>query len=265
MKSDVVAAARAKIAQLKEEYKSLVTMTQEAVQAKSPTLTEFRTEITLQLPEATRAEVEPILQKTLPYISNAKSIGEIFLFLNLSVWNFLNYGLLQHIVEVYGDDILRQKMEKYVALVDSFRKKTTLEVFWEAYPASKSCPEIPSTLRESLKRVTFKHGNLDVTASLDDIERHRQNLARHVSLPDLTIILEDIKGGSVAIVWLVPPSVADRLADEVQKGNVDFLEQHNILELEIQDSTVYRSKSKLHYNYELNYYVILIMIRNECT
>ena len=246
MKSDVVAAARAKIAQLKEEYKSLVIMTQEAVQAKSPTLTEFRTEITLQLPQPVKSELQLSLKEILPCIYNAKSIGEIFGFFNLyDIWNYLNYGLLQHIMEVYGDDKLHQKMEKYIALVDSFRKKTTLEVFWEAHPASKSCPEIPSTLRESLKRVTFKHGNLDGTASLDDIERHRQNLARHVSLPDLTIILEDIKGGSVATVWLVPPSVADRLADEVQKGNVDFLEQHNILELEIQDSTVYRSKRKL--------------------
>ena len=255
MKSDVVAAARAKIAQLKEEYKSLVTMTQEAVQAKSPTLTEFRTEITLQLLCKTiKSEVQLSLKETLPYIYNAKSIGEIFGFLNLRVWNFLNYGLLQHIVEVYGDDKLHQKMEKYIALVDSFRKKTTLEVFWEAHPASKSCPEIPSTLRESLKRVTFKHGNLDGTASLQDIEQFRQNLALHVSLPDLTIILEDIRGWSVATVWLVPPSVADRLADEVQKGNIDFLEQHNILELEIQDSTVYRSKSKLHhYKHEYLY------------
>ena len=251
MKSGVVAAARAKIAQLQDKYESLVTMTQEAVQAKSPTLTEFRNKITLRAPQPVRSELQMSLKEILPYIYNAKSIGEIFGFFNLyDIWNFLNYGLLQHIVKVYGDDKLHQKVEKYVALVDSFRKQTTLEVFWEAYPASKSCPEIPSTLRESLKRVTFKHGNLDVTASLDDIERHRQNLACHVSLPDLTIILEDIKGGSVAIVWLVPPSVADRLEDEVQRGNVDFLEQHNILELEIQGSTVYRSKSKLHYNYE---------------
>ena len=254
MKSDAVAAARSKIAQLQDKYESLVTMTQEAVLAKSPTLPEFRTEITLQLPESIRSEVQLTLKETLPYIYNAKSIEKIFEVFNLCVWNFLNYGLLQHIVEVYGDDKLHQKMEKYVALVDSFRKKTTLKVFWEAHPASKSCPEIPSTLRESLKRVIFKHGNLDCTALLDDIERHRQNLARHVSLPDLTIILEDIKGGSVATVWLVPPSVADRLVDEVQKGNVDFLEQHNILELEIQDSAVYHSKSKLHhYKHEYVY------------
>ena len=252
MKSDVVVAARAKIAQLQDEYESLVTMTQEAVQAKSPTLTEFRNKITLRLPQPVKSELKLTLKEILPYIYNAKSIEEIFGFFNLyDIWTYLNYGLLQYLVEVYGDDKVHQRMEKYTALVDSFRKKTTLEVFWEAQPASKCCPEVSSTLRESLKRVIFKHGNLDGTASLDDIERYRQKLASHVSLPDLTIILEDIKEGSVATIWLVPPSVADRLADEVQRGNANFLEQHNILELKIQDSTVYRSKSKLHhYNHE---------------
>ena len=248
MKSGVVAAARAKIAQLQDEYESLVTMTQEAVQAKSPTLTEFRNKITLQLPQPVKSELQLSLKEILPCIYNAKSIGEIFGFFNLYyIWNYLNYGLLQHIVEVYGDDKLHQKMEKYITLVDSFRRETTLDVFWKAQPASKKGSEIPSALQESLKQVIFKHNNLDGTASLQDIEQFRQNLALHVSLPDLTIILKDIKGGSVATVWLVPPSVADRLADEVQKGNIDFLEQHNILELEIQDSTVYRSKSKLHH------------------
>ena len=245
MKTDVVSAAREKIVQLKQEYKSLVTMTQEAVEAKSPTLPEFRTEITLQLPESIRSEVQLTLKETLPYIYNAKSIEEIFGFFNLCVWNYLNYGLLQHIVEGYGDDKVHQRMEKYTTLVDSFRRETSLKVFWKALPASNKGSEIPSALRESLKKVICKHDNLNGTASLEDIEQFRRNLARHVSLPDLTIILKDIMKGSVATVWLVPPSVADRLADEVQKGNIDFLEQHNILELEIQDSTVYRSKSKL--------------------
>ena len=223
-----VAAARAKIAQLQDEFRSLVTMTQKAVEAKSPTLPEFHTEITLCLPLSIRSEVQLSLQEILPHTYNAKSIGEIFGFFNLcGIWNYLNYGLLQHIVEVYGDDKLHQRMEKYITLVDSFRRETTLDVFWKAQPASKKGSKIPSALQESLKQVIFKHDNLvDGTASLQDIEQFRQNLAFHVSLPDLTIILKDIKGGSVATVWLDTPSVADRLVDEVQKGNVDFLEQH---------------------------------------
>ena len=218
-------------------------MTQGAVKAKSPTLTEFRTEITLQLPESIRSELETSLLQKIPFISNAKSIDEIFDILNLSgVWSYLNFGLLQHLVEVYGDDELRQRMLKYTTSVDDFRKQTTLKVFWKASPATKNCPEIPIKLRESLSQITIEHGKLDpATTTLNDIDRYRQDLAQKYSFPEFTIILKDIAKGSIVTTWLVPPSLATKLADDMKKGNIRFLWQHNVLELTIQGSTVYRS------------------------
>ena len=240
MESDAVTAAKATIGYLQHEYEQLVIMTQEAVKAKSPTLTAFRTSITLQLPEAVRSEVKLNLMEQLPFIYDAKSIDAIFGILNLSIWSYLNFGLLQHIVKVYGDDELQQRMLKYTASVESFRKQTILAVFWKASPATRKCPKIPTELRESLTQIIFKHGNLDpTTTTLNDIEIHRQDLAQEYSFPDFTIILAHIEKGCVATIWLVPPSLAAKLADEIQRGNVTFLEQHNILELKIQESTVY--------------------------
>ena len=240
LESAAVTAAKTKIEYLRDEYKQLVVMTQEAVKARSTTLTEFCTNITLQLPEAVRMEVELSLTEKLEFIYNAKSIGAIFGILNLSIWSYLNFGLLQHIVKVYGDDELQQRMLKYTTSVEAFRKQTTLEVFWKASPATRKCPKIPTELRESLTQISSKHGNLDpTTTTLNDIEIHRQDLAQEYSFPDFTIILEDIEKGCVATIWLVPPSLAAKLANEIQRGNVTFLEQHNILELKIQESTVY--------------------------
>ena len=242
MESDAVTAAKATIGYLQNEYEQLVIMTQEAVKAKSPTLTAFRTSITLRLPEPTKSELDTSLTKKLQCIYDAKSIDTIFGIFNLSIWSFLNFGLLQHIVEVYGDDALQQRMLDYTTSVEAFRKQTTLEVFWKASPAMRKCPEIPTELRESLTQIIFKHGNLDpTTTTLNDIEQHRKDLAQEYSFPDFTIILADIKKGSIATIWLVPLSLAARLVDKTRKGNASFLEQHNILELKIQESTVYRS------------------------
>ena len=231
------------IRDLREEYKQLVVMTQEAVEAKSPTLKEFRTSITLQLPESVRLELaEPSPMKKLRLMYTADSIEEIFGIFNIQcVWEYLNFGLLQHLVEIYGDDTLQHRMLEYTASVEDFREKTTLEVFWKASPPKGKGPEIPTSLREGLKQITFKHGNLDTTTTLSDIERYRQNLAQEYSFPNFTIILADIEKGCVATIWLVPPSLAAKLADEIKGGNVGFLERHNILELKIQESTVYHS------------------------
>ena len=242
MESDAFTAAKTTIGYLQNEYEQLVMMTQEAVEAKSPTLKEFRTSITLQLPEPTRSELETSLMKKLQFIYDAKSIDTIFGILNLSIWSYLNFGLLQHLVEVYGDDKLQQRMLNYTTSVESFRKATTLKVFWKASPATRKCPKIPTELRESLTQISFKHGNLDpTTTTLNDIERYRQDLAQEYSFPDFTIILAHIEKGCIVTIWLVPPSLATKLADELKRGNVSFLEQHNILELKMQESTVYRS------------------------
>ena len=236
----MVTIAREQIGQLQNEYKQLLVMTQEAIKAESPTLIEFRTSITNQLPEHLRLELaEP--EKLRP-MYDAKSIGEIFGIFDLHIiWNYLNFGLLQHLVEIYGDDKLKQRMLKYTMSVKTFRKQTTLKVFWKASPATRKCPVIPTNIRESLKRITFKHGQLDTTTTLEDIESYRQDLAQEYAFPDFIIILADIEKGCIATTWLVPPSLAAKLADEIKRGNVSFLEQHNILELKIQDSTVYHS------------------------
>ena len=242
MESEVVTIAREQIGQLQNEYEELVLLAQEAVEAKSPTLTQFRTSITLRLPEPTKSELKPTLKENVGIIYAAKSIDEIFGICNLSLWSYLSYGLLQHLVKVYGDDKLQQRMLKYTTTVEAFRKQTTLKVFWKASPAAGKCPKILTNFRESLKPIAFKHSKLDpTTTTLNDIERYRQDLAWEYSFPDFIIILADIEKGCVATTWLVPPSLAAKLADEIKRGNVSFLEQHNILELKIQDSTVYHS------------------------
>ena len=235
--------AKRRIKYLQNEYEQLVIMTQEAVKAKSPTLTQFRTKITLRLPETIRSEMESSLMEKLRFISDAKSIDAIFDILNLSrLWSYLNSSLLGYLVEVYGDDELQQRMLKYTTSVEAFQKETTLRVFWKATPATKKCPEIPSELRESLVQITVKHGNLDpTTATLNDIERYRQDLAQEYSFPEFTIILAGIVKGSIVTTWLVPPFLATKMADDVKKGNITFLRHHSVLELTIGESTVYRS------------------------
>ena len=97
-------------------------------------------------------------------------------------------------------------------------------------------------------RSSFKHTNLDA------IESFRKDLAGKYSFPDFIIFLKEIKKGCVATVRLVPPSLAAKLEDEIKRGNVSFLEQHNVLELKIQESVVYYASK---YFLESNNYNVL--------
>ena len=211
---------------------------------KSPDIDDFRTKITL-LPPEIKPELQQSLTKNLSKIYGAETIDEIFGLFNLQVWNFLNYGLLQHLVNIYGLDKTKEVMKEYASSVESFRKETSLRVFWEAYPAG-ICPTLPHDLRQKLDKVTFEHGNLSDATSLDVIENFRQELCREFSLPDLIVILADIKKGSVTTVWFVPPAVTTTLSNEIQRGNLQFFQQHCILELRIEKTVYNASKLELY-------------------
>ena len=234
--SGPVSVVRTTIKQLQEKYCCLVTKTQKVVEIQCPNIAHFRTRITI-LPPAVSLEHQQKLKEIIPCIYNAKTIEEIFGFLNLLVWNYLNYGLLEHIIDVYGDDNIKQTMQEYASSVELFRKETPLRVFLSAQPGGK-CPDIPTSLRNNLTKVMFKHGDLITESTLDEIEQYRQKLACEYSLPDFVMILVEIREGSVVTVWLMPQTVAAILKDRIPKST-KFLYEHHILLFKIEDITIY--------------------------
>ena len=230
---DRILQTKSNIDQLQRKYRGLVIKTQKFVCQKSPDIAEFRSYITL----SAKAEHQKYLEKYCSQIYQAKSVEEVFGWLNLGVWGYLNFGLLQYIVEVYEEDELIQSMEEYVAAVGAFRKETVLHDFMEAQPKGERL-EIPSDLERDLKKVMFEHRDLTPTSTLEKVEIYRQDLARLYSLPDFVFILAKIEPGSVTTVWLVAPSIANTL----KHGRMTtFLQQHSIHEMKIDGTTIYRS------------------------
>ena len=57
---------------------------------------------------------------------NAKSVDEVFMILD-DYWDYTNYELLQYLVEKFGESGLKKEMNKYVAELEEFEKKTTIQ------------------------------------------------------------------------------------------------------------------------------------------
>ena len=136
---------------------------------------------------------------------------------------------------------MKKMMQEYATSLGVFRKETPLKVFWEASP-DEDCPDVPSNLSKALLKVTFKHGDLKPTTTLEEIEQFRQNLTHKFTLPEFVMILAHIEEGCVVTTWFVPPSVAAILRDEEQIA--EFLKQHHIQEMTVEDSNIHYSGKK---------------------
>ena len=51
--------------------------------------------------------------------------------------NFLNYGLLEHVVEILNNEKLRVSMQKYKHKADPFLEQTKLCSFLDEWPSAK--------------------------------------------------------------------------------------------------------------------------------
>ena len=204
---------------------------------KAPSIEEFRTRITL-LPKRIKPEQQRYLKDHLSHIYKAKSIDEIFGYLNLQVWDYLNFGLLERIVAVYGDPTIEEMMKEYTESVQSFRKHTSLDVFLKAQPEER-CPEISSSLKEQLQEVKFKHRRLSLSSSLDEVESIRRDLAREFCLPDFIVILARIQPGSISITWILPISLTTILKTRIENHSFRFIQRNDVVEVSIAGTTVY--------------------------
>ena len=178
------------------------------------------------------------IEEHLSELSKAHDVKEIFLRLNLRVWSYINYHLLQHILHVYGDDQTNRTMQHYVTTVEEFKATTTLHMFWSVQP-KKKCPVIQDTLKQQLREVIFTHHKLTLHSTLADVESFRRDLAQHYSLPEFTTILVGIKSECVTTVWLMSPSAVTVMEERIRGGDTRFLLKHEITKMKIDGRTVY--------------------------
>ena len=83
------------------------------------------------LPLKLRKEYEKAIQELLPLFSNKKSINELFIRLN-PLFSFLDYGLLEYIIKIYGSNTLTQDMTAYTRDMCVFMKETTIKQLIDA-------------------------------------------------------------------------------------------------------------------------------------
>ena len=224
-----------RIEDLEEKYLALVEKTQTEVMKQNPKIATFCTKITL-LPTSLKDEHQQYIKDNLPQLYRADSIPEIFGLLNL-YWNYLHYGLLQRIIEVYGSKDTKKLMKSYIRDVESFQQETTLAMFWEANPKQKSPKQVEGKIVEALT----SHVKLTSSSLLTSVEELRQEFAREFLLLDVAIVIKKILPGSVIIVWLMPAKGAITLRNLVKEGKVEFFKQHHIFKLQVDDDIIYSS------------------------
>ena len=151
---------------------------------------------------ATKANYEKTFADIIPEIIECDSMSKLFLILS-NYWSWINYDLLQDIVDEVGNDSDRANIEKY--------KSDTLDPFLE-----RSLSEIPVSAYgrfriKKFEKLVFKIGTDMESHSASSARRIKEKIALHFGLEYRSILLGRIEEGCLQITFLIPQIVIDTM------------------------------------------------------
>ena len=190
--------------------------------------------------------------KSLKMISDEMDVDYIFSILNCNfAWSFLDYYLLEGIVERFGSDREKQSMEEYSKEISIFRRRTTVYELIDAWDE----PSLPEKYEECSKIIQ----NLEwdpkthTLEQLDRLRKHTHRLLKEIPLSEVALVLINIKCGCVVLTWLVSsdlvPHFKSAFAQCIAEGV--YFKENDIISLEL-DGDIFKSMESVSIRLCLN-------------
>ena len=153
-------------------------------------------------------------------VSNKQTIEDVWIKLSFYM-NFLNYELLEHILDKFKDDVpkggeennarLQERMREYIAKLTDFFKSTRVCDFVELWPALADSPP-----KSDLRQFIMKCNKPWDSCTLYDLEQIKDGLARKLLLPKYSLFLQSAHESSITAVFSVHLSLVAQLQSDIQ-------------------------------------------------
>ena len=165
-------------------------------------------------------------------LSQSESHMEMFSLLNL-YWNYLSYHLLDQLIEALNLEQpafnpITAEMAVYKNDLHVFMKQTTLQVYCQVEP-----PRLDDDPPPGFRKMVVKF-DWPLTATLEDVEKFRQQYARCYDLQTCAMMLSSIGTGSFTATWFLPTSVVKVL---VNNNALTVFKEFSVTEVVLHTST----------------------------
>ena len=195
------------------------------------------------LPVSARTQHRSFIEEKLTNIPPPVTFVNIWTKLNL-YWDFLNYGLLEHVISNFGSAELKQNMQEYVHELSVFKQTTRLCDFIESWPCRDDEPP-----EDRLKKVVVKMKHEWSQCTIQDVESFKKALVHKFFLPEFDILLQKAERGCVCVTWLTSPSIATLLQQNLTNIETEFFKKHGIDAVTIDGQDVYLTPVKKYSGY----------------
>ena len=188
------------------------------------------------LPEMLIKEAYTTVDKAAPDLETKDTLTGLFSFLNACVWNFMDYHLMEHVLEIYGSEELKSLMAEYVCDLKALMSCMTVSQLMECWPGQVEVPEgfdeASAKIDIDPDRVTIAEMNLFreklCVEFLPRLSKYTKYVMHH----------RKVKKGCFSITWMFPSSLTSKLEKAAQKEHA-FFKKNFIMSFSVQNKEVY--------------------------
>ena len=206
--------------QLMEGFRSVVVDANVDLSLKGMSLKElyrFKVDLT-KLPMLTKYKKLRFLQKKRKNILEAKCVDAVFEILD-PYWNYVDYSLLEHIVENYCDRDVKIQMQSYIEDLHKFERATSVKQLTSAVPDNRVLLSKYSTLSATLGVDAEK-------CSLYRVRKVKDAIIERACLQSYVPQLLSLHASSVVLTIAFPKKLSKHIRKSLDRT---FLLEHDII------------------------------------
>ena len=167
-------------------------------------------------------------------LQDLPTVSKIFQQLSLHI-TFLDYALLQHLIDEFGSGQLKQDMSAYDGEIQVFLNETTITQLQDHLPGQQ---ELPPHFDKLQMRIDKNPGK----CSLRSINDLRKRFCNETQLSEIVFVLIGIgKANSFIIIFMVPSVLSPRLVEAVDRVDDNFYQRECIISVSLNQQQLYLS------------------------
>lgn len=222
-----------KIEELEGQFCSLASSVLEELIEKEVDVKQIKKHV-MALPFKLRRDVAYMVGQHAPDIRRKVDMDRLFVYLGATIWNFIDYALLEHIIRQFGSPQLRSEMDRYVVEITLFSKQTTVSQLIEYWPGRKDTPP-------NYCELTIKINKDPDRCTLEELNMLRKELHKQFLPPlsEVALLLCNVSNGSIAVKWFIAMDLVPGLMTEARKSEKYlYFKDHSVESVRVRDNIV---------------------------
>ena len=176
-------------------------------------------------------------------LESAKNLKQIFCALSkYRLWDYLNYYLLQNIVEAFvsDDDELKGMITEYQKDLTGHVLTQKIETYLDATSDSEdSADDVSTASTPSLfRKLTFKCEANITEHSLSYIDDLRQSISQQFAIPPTALMIQKIAKGCICITYQIPTNLGKHVTSRA-KSSTSMFAKECIMEVMLEGQHIY--------------------------